>query len=165
MSEPLEALLRTVLIGTGATLVMDLWSLLLRAMGIPSLNLAYVGRWIGHLRHGKWTHDRIAAAAPVPGELWLGWLAHYAIGIGFAAMMLCIHGLQWARSPTLIPAVAVGAATVIAPWFILQPALGAGIASSRTPTPVLNSCKSLLSHTVFGAGLYLAAAVVAAFLK
>jgi hypothetical protein len=38
----------------------------------------------------------------------------------------------------------------------LQPALGAGIASSKTPTPVLNCVKSLITHTVYGFGLYLA---------
>jgi hypothetical protein len=55
--------------------------------------------------------------------------------------------------------------TVAAPLLILQPALGAGIASRKTPTPVFNSVKSLVSHTVFGIGLYLAALVSAALLR
>jgi hypothetical protein len=34
----------------------------------------------------------------------------------------------------------------------------------KTPKPVFNSIKSLVTHTVYGCGLYLAALVVAAFL-
>jgi hypothetical protein len=52
----------------------------------------------------------------------------------------------------------------VAPLFVLQPALGAGIASSRTPTPVFNSVKSLVTHTVFGLGLFLAARATASLL-
>jgi hypothetical protein len=43
----------------------------------------------------------------------------------------------------------------------LQPAMGAGIASSKTARPVFNSMKSLATHTVFGVGLYLSAVVTA----
>jgi hypothetical protein len=50
---------------------------------------------------------------------------------------------------------------VLAPLFILQPALGAGIASSKTPAPVFNTVKSLVTHMVFGLGLYLAASATA----
>jgi hypothetical protein len=53
--------------------------------------------------------------------------------------------------------------TVVAPLFILQPALGAGIASSKTPRPVFNSLKSLATHVVFGFGLFLAARATASF--
>ena len=55
----------------------------------------------------------------------------------------------------------IGLGTVVAPLFILQPALGAGIASSKTSAPVFNTMKSLATHTVFGIGLFLAARAVA----
>jgi Protein of unknown function (DUF2938) len=54
--------------------------------------------------------------------------------------------------------------TVVAPLFILQPAMGAGIASSKTPKSVFNCIKSLATHTVFGLGLYLAALATAALI-
>jgi hypothetical protein len=47
MSHTSEFILHVVFIGVGATIVMDLWALLLRQFGIPSLNFAFVGRWIG----------------------------------------------------------------------------------------------------------------------
>lgn len=150
---------RIVFIGIGATAVMDAWLLLLKRMHVPTLNFALVGRWIGHLARGVWKHDAIAKAAPVDGELALGWLTHYGIGILFAALMVAVGGAGWTSSPSLLPAVLVGMATVLAPLVVLQPAMGAGLASSRTPTPVKNCLRSLANHTVFGVGLYLAATV------
>jgi hypothetical protein len=35
---------RFVVIGVGATILMDLWALVLRQLGIPSLNFAFLGR-------------------------------------------------------------------------------------------------------------------------
>jgi hypothetical protein len=158
----IEFVARVLFLGVGATLVMDLWAFLLRRVGIPSLDFALLGRWIGHLRHGRWRHASIAKAAPVRGERLLGWAAHYTIGVSFAALLLATSGPGWARSPSFLPALLVGVATVVAPLFVLQPALGAGIASTRTPRPLYNSLKSLATHTVFGVGLYLAALAAAA---
>ena len=164
MSERLEFVLRTILIGIGATLVMDGWAFLLRQLGIPSLNFAVLGRWIGHLRQGQWMHASIARATPVRGELLIGWCAHYSIGIAFAALLLSTFGLKWARSPSLFPALLIGIVTVLAPLLILQPAMGAGIASSKTATPIFNSMKSLVTHTVYGVGLYLTALATASLI-
>jgi hypothetical protein len=161
MSTNLETVMRIVTIGAGATLAMDLWAFVLRRFGIASLDFALLGRWLGHLPDGKWVQPRIAQAAPVRGERVLGWGAHYAIGIAFAALLVAIRGLAWARSPSLAPALVVGVVTVVAPLFVLQPALGAGIASSKTPRPVFNAGKSVLTHTVFGFGLYGSAIVSA----
>jgi hypothetical protein len=159
MSASLEFTFLSVFIGAGATLVIDVWAALLRRLGVPSLDFALLGRWLGHLLHGRWAHESIARAAPVRSELLLGWLAHYAIGISFSGLLLATFGLGWARSPTLGPALLIGVATLPAPLFILQPALGAGIASSRTPRPVFNTLKSLTTHVVFGIGLFLAGLV------
>lgn len=157
----MEPIVRSVLIGVGATLVMDAWAALLRQLGIPSLNFAMLGRWVGHLPRGRFVHESIARAAPIEGELALGWACHYAIGISFAGLLLATFGMEWAHAPTALPALLVGVTTVAAPLLILQPALGLGIASRKTATPLRNSLKSLATHTVFGFGLYLAARVTA----
>jgi hypothetical protein len=161
MSETVGFALRAVVIGAGATIMMDLWAALLRQLGVPSLNLAFLGRWIGHLARGHWMHVSIAAATPIRGERWIGWCAHYSIGVAFSALLLWTYGVKWARSPSLLPALFIGIATVIAPLLILQPAMGAGIASWKTPRPFLSSVKSLATHTVFGLGMYLAALAAA----
>jgi hypothetical protein len=145
-------------------MVMDLWALLLRQFGVPSLNFAFLGRRIGHLPDGQWAQASIAKTAPIRGELSIGCSAHYSIGVTFASLLLAVYGLEWARRPTLLPALIIGIVTVVAPLFILQPALGAGIASSKTPRPVFNFIKSLTTHVVFGLGLYLAALAAASLI-
>lgn len=161
MDLSLDTAARVVLIGLGATAVMDGWLWLLQRLGVPTLNFSMIGRWVGHWRHGVFRHAAIAKAAPVRHELALGWLFHYATGVAFAALLVAVAGNGWVRSPTLAPAVTLGMATVAAPWLVLQPAMGAGIASRRTPAPGRNRARSLANHFVFGLGLYLAAVLVA----
>lgn len=151
----------TVLIGIGATAVMDAWLVLLQRLGVPTLNFAFVGRWVGHLLRGQFVHASIAKAAPVRGELAWGWVTHYAVGVVFATVLVGLQGTQWLRSPSLLPALAVGICTVAAPLLVMQPAMGSGFAASRTPTPIKNCLRSLANHTVFGLGLYLSARVIA----
>jgi DUF2938 family protein len=157
----LELAMRILAIGAGATIVMDAWLLLLKRAGLPGMNFALLGRWLAHLWLGTRLQGGPAKAAPIRGEVALGWAAHYLIGVAFAALLILAKGLEWAREPTFVPALLTGIATVIAPLFVLQPAMGAGIASAKTPTPVRNSLRSLVNHTVFGVGLYVAAAASA----
>jgi hypothetical protein len=98
------------------------------------------------------------------GQSWIGWCAHYSIGITFSALLLWTYGLEWARPPSVLPALFIGIATMIAPLLILQPAMGAGIASCNTPRPFFHSFKSLATHTVFGLAMYLAALAAASLL-
>jgi len=160
MASP-EDVLRILLTGIGATAIMDAWLLVMRRLGIPTLNFAFVGRWVGHAWRGRFTHASIAQARPIRGEVALGWIAHYATGLVFAALLAGIQGLAWLRAPTLMPAVATGVATVAVPLFLIQPGMGVGVASSRTPTPLKNCLRSVLTHAVFGLGLYLSAMAAA----
>ena len=155
--EALAVIPEIVLIGAGATVVMDAWLIVLKRMGVKTLDFALVGRWVGHLAHGRVAHAAIAKARPVAGERLMGWSTHYAVGVGFAALLVAVTGVDWLDSPTLAPALAVGVATVAAPLFVMQPAMGAGFAASKTPTPFRNCLRSLANHAVFGLGLYLAA--------
>jgi hypothetical protein len=161
MTTTTELLLRTALVGALATAILDAWTLLLRTFKVPTLDMALVGRWMLHGFRGTWTHERIASAASMRGEAAAGWIVHYATGVAFAALLVGVASTSWLLAPTPWPAVAVGAATVAAPWLVMQPAMGAGFASSRTPTPTRNRVRSLANHTVFGAGMYLAAACIA----
>lgn len=149
------------LTGVGATVLMDVWSVMRKLLlGIPPADYGMVGRWIGHMAHGKFRHDRIAAAEPIPGERILGWGSHYLIGIAFAAGLVWIVGFEWLRQPTLVPALAFGILTVAAPFLVMQPGMGAGIAASRTPKPNSARLQSLITHTVFGFGLWAAGLVI-----
>ena len=43
----------------------------------------------------------------------------------------------------------------------MQPAMGAGIAGSRTPNPAATRLRNLGTHMVYGIGLYVSALVLA----
>lgn len=149
------------LVGIGATAVMDAWLAILSRLGVPTTGFAMVGRWVGHMRRGRFVHVAIAKAPPIRNELALGWLTHYAVGIVFAALLLAVQGAAWLERPTFLPALAVGVATVAAPWLVMQPAMGSGVLASKTPAPLQNCLRNLANHAVFGAGLYLAAVALA----
>lgn len=149
------------LIGIGATALMDLWLWLLSRLGLPTTGFAMVGRWVGHFGHGTFVHAAISKAAPIRFERGLGWSTHYAVGIGYAALLVVVQGAAWLERPTLGPALLFGVLTVAAPWFVMQPAMGAGVLALKTPTPLKNGLRNLANHTVFGLGLYVAAVLVA----
>jgi hypothetical protein len=157
----LQDITNIALIGIGATAVMDIWLMFLKRIGVQTLNFAFIGRWIGHLLRGRFAHVSIGKTQPISGELMLGWLTHYAIGIAFAGLLVAIYGISWTRAPSLVPAVLVGMSTVVAPLFVMQPAMGSGFAASKTPTPLKNCIRSVVNHTIFGLGLYLSAALTA----
>ncbi|QEH97897.1 DUF2938 domain-containing protein [Gluconobacter thailandicus] len=149
--------LRVVFVGAGATAVMDLWALTQkRLLGIPSLDYAMVGRWIAGLKEGKVAHDTIGRSPPVVGEKAIGWAAHYLVGIVFAGLLVALAGKDWLSAPMPGIAILVGLMTVAAPFLILQPGMGAGVAASRTPKPAVARTRSVIAHLSFGIGLYLA---------
>ena len=94
-------------------------------------------------------------------ELLLGWLTHYAVGIAFAGLLVAAAGAGWMAAPSLLPALALGVGTVVFPLLVMQPAMGLGVAASRTPSPLKNCLRSVVNHAVFGLGLFLAASVIA----
>jgi hypothetical protein len=150
----MDSLSATLLVGVGATATMDLWAIARkRLLGVPAPNYGLVGRWLAYMPRGRFRHDAIAASPPVRGEALVGWLAHYLIGIAFAAILTGIWGQAWLDRPTIGPALAVGIGTVAAPFLVMQPGMGAGIAASRTPRPAAARAQSLVTHAVFGLGL------------
>jgi Protein of unknown function (DUF2938) len=155
-----------IAVGIGATLVMDLWNLFLkRAFSIPSLNYCLLGRWLRHMPGGTFRHASISAAPPKSFECTVGSIAHYTIGIVFALVLVVFTSGDWLVRPTLLPALLYGIGTVVFPFFLMQPSFGLGIAASRTPNPTQARLKSLMTHTVFGVGLYVCALGVSYVLR
>jgi hypothetical protein len=158
MSIETPCIVGAILVGVGAALVLDLWALFLRrAFSIPSLDYCLVGRWLRYMLDGIFRHASLAAAPPKRFECTVGWIAHYLIGAVFGLAFVTLASCSWLERPTLLPAVLFGIGTVVAPFFMMQPSFGLGIAASKTPHPAQARLKSLISHTVFGIGLYVCA--------
>jgi len=151
----LNGLIVTLVVGVVATALMDLGGVARKPLlGIAPPDYRLLGRWLGHMAHGRFRHEAIAKAVPVRGERLIGWTAHYATGVAFAAVLIGIAGLAWVARPTLAPALIVGVTSVAAPFLLMQPGMGMGIAGARTPRPAAVRLQSLVTHVVFGFELY-----------
>jgi hypothetical protein len=145
-----------IIIGLGATLTLDLWSLFLkRAFKIAPSNMCLVGRWLQYMQEGVFRHSNLVLAPPKKAECPVGWIAHYMIGLLFAITFIVFVGNRWLQHPTPAPAMIFGIVTVSAPFFIMQPSFGLGIAASKTSSPLQARFRSLKNHFMFGIGLYL----------
>lgn len=163
---PTDFVLAAIAVGLGATAILDLWAVFLtRVLGVPASSLCLLGRWICLMPRGTFSHPNISGAPAQRGECVVGWIAHYLIGAAFALFFVFFVSEAWLAQPTLLPAVLFGVVTVLFPYFTLQPALGLGIAASKAPNPMQARLKSLMSHAVFGMGLYLSAVCVSYVLR
>jgi len=155
-------LIKGALVGMAGTVLLDIWALFLAGiMSVPPTNWAMVGRWLGNMAHGKFHHASIGAAEPVKGELTIGWVAHYIIGIGYGLLLLALLGAAWLKEPTVLPPLILSWVLLIAPYFMMMPGMGMGFAGSKTPNPAITRIKSAVAHSVFGLGMYLAAETLA----
>lgn len=146
---------RGVAIGLGATILMDIWAVILwKVLGQGAPDWAMVGRWCWHLQSAKVFHHDIADAAPFAQEQALGWIFHYAVGILYGVILAVFMGPTWLAAPTFLPALLWGIVTVAGGWFLLQPGLGIGRAASKTANPTRSRAMNLMAHTVFALGLW-----------
>jgi hypothetical protein len=156
--EALMSAFEVLAVGIVATLATDAWQRLLQTFaGVPAANWALVGRWVAWISRGVFVHRPITATPKVNGEVAIGWAFHYAVGIFYAALYLAIMRFGFNSGPTLASALIYAILLLVAPWFILQPALGLGFIASHTPNPVATRTINVSMHAVFGLALYLSA--------
>ena len=148
--------LSPILIGIGATLTFDLWGLFLKhTFKVAPSNFCLVGRWILYMPEGIFKHSNIGTTPQKSGECTAGWITHYMTGVAFSIAFVVFAGKDWLQHPALIPAILFGVFTALAPFLIMQPAFGLGIAASKTPNPTQARLRSLINHITFGFGLYI----------
>ena len=105
----------------------DVWQRIFHRMtGIPPSNWAMVGRWLLRLLSGDGLFQNDLAAQPaMPGELRAGWILHYVVAVGYAAVFAMTVQLGWLQADA-VDGLVFGIASVAVPWFFFMPALGAG---------------------------------------
>ncbi|HEV2549453.1 MAG TPA: DUF2938 family protein [Stellaceae bacterium] len=160
LSPALGMTIATIAVGAIATAATDVWQFLLQAIGVPPANWGLIGRWVVGFSRGVFVHRTIAAAPKVRSEVAIGRVFHYVVGIAYAALYLAIMSLGFGSGPTLGSALVFAIALLIAPWFVMQPALGLGFMAARTPKPVAVRIINVSVHAVFGLGLYLGAVAI-----
>tara|TARA_B110000879_G_scaffold180406_1_gene237032 strand:- start:6189 stop:6740 length:552 start_codon:yes stop_codon:yes gene_type:complete len=153
----MQFITQAIVIGVAATLAIDMWAVILRtAFNLPTTNWGMVGRWFAYLPRGQFMHRPIGSSKPIKYEHLIGWLAHYAVGIGYAYCYLILVFYVLKDQPSLISAISYGVFTLIAPWLVLQPALGLGLFAKRAESPSTVRAINISIHLIFGAVLYFA---------
>ncbi len=152
----MSATFRAILIGGFATLVLDLWAILLnRLFGFALPNWGMVGRWFLSALRGRFAHENMAEVPGFAHETAWGWFFHYLVGIVFGWALLIIWP-AWAANPTFWPPMIVGWVTILCGWLILSPGMGGGIAHARRDNPTTPRLLNIIGHTVFGLALWMA---------
>jgi hypothetical protein len=148
-----------VIAGILTTVTMDVVAMIATRLGIaghgprrtgPDL----IGRWVGYLLRGKLRHADILETPPLPGELGLGFIAHYLIGIALTLLYIGILIVAHAK-PTALNSVLYGAATTVLPWFLMFPSQGMGWLGWNASGDAHLTRASLFNHIVFGLGIAL----------
>src|SRR5215216_5802639 len=138
----MRVLTKIILIGIGATLATDIWSLILKLFNVHSHGLLLVGNWITSRLECS-LQDQLAGQ-----ELMVGRIAHYCLGISFAFLLILIYGKRWLEKPTILTALVLGLITFLISLFIVQPVLGFGPAFSKMPTQFIIISKLFGFHLV-----------------
>lgn len=158
-----ELIIQALVTGAVATAIFDIWAQLLwRLWGIRPPVWARLGRLILQGRDAVRRHDGTAPAFS-RAEQALGSIVHYVTGVAFALALLWVAGAQWAREPSLPPALVAGVLTLAPAWFVMLPALGLGIAGQRLPHPARFRLVNAVSHLVLGVGFYVGALLSGVF--
>jgi hypothetical protein len=111
-----------------------------------------LGRWIGHMLRGRFAHEDITEAEPIPHEAGIGLAAHYAIGLVLGAGYALVLRVPQPRPSTVSRATAYGVATTVFPWFWMFPARGQGVMGLRD-RDLRVPAFALGTHAAYGLGL------------
>jgi uncharacterized membrane protein YagU involved in acid resistance len=154
----MSALLKKALVvGVGATLVMDVGAALFRALGVTAGTPPHLfAKWLSYIARGQLVHADIAASPDVPTALPAALAVHYAIGIVLSIGWLAVSR-RWllAGARRWAAALAYGLGTIVFAWFLMFPAMGFGPFGANGPEELLLWRTSTINHLLYGLGLAL----------
>jgi len=149
-----NTLVAAVVAGVVGTIAMDLLNLLFARPGmILKIDVAMIGRMAAGWARGRFRYGHPAEMAPIANERLLGFVAHYAIGIGLAIPFVFFAEHLAGSLVQPIWALPYGIATTVASWFLVYPSMGLGMCGWRSPEGAKAITSPLANHTFYGVGL------------
>ena len=109
---------------------------------------------------GQFIARGLESQAERKNELAVGWLVHYSVAIGYAAVYAWLMHAAILQAG-LVDGLIFGVTSVGVPWFFFLPCLGKGILARLTPNPPLVCALALMMHSLFGVSIGLGFAVFA----
>lgn len=143
-----------MLAGIGVTAFTDVIAVGRQGWAMTHGFYCLVGRWVGSLPQNGVFHSGIRRSTPAPFEAVLGWAAHILLGVIYWVCFMLSFGPSALYMPQLWQGVGFGIVTVLVPWLVFQPLFGWGVGMSKAPDPWKMRLKGIITHTVFGLGIW-----------
>ncbi len=157
----MDLIVAVVLVGVLGTIAMDLLNHLFARFGvIIKIDMGTIGRMSAGWARGRFRYRHPGELAPVSNEILLGYITHYAIGVGLAIPF--VFGWKLLVGGPLSPvwALVYGIATTVASVFIVYPSLGLGVFGLRSQDGIKAPLSSMANHLFFGVGMAVAVSIV-----
>ena len=148
------------LAGVLGTLAMDSLNHLFARFGIlTKIDMGMIGRMSAGWARGRFRYRNPNEVAEVANEFILGYLTHYAIGLGLAFTFVVGWHLLVGGPASPAWALGYGVLTTAASHFLVFPSLGLGVFGRLSPDGSKAALSSLANHLFFGVGMAVALAV------
>jgi uncharacterized membrane protein YeaQ/YmgE (transglycosylase-associated protein family) len=155
-----DFIVTAIVAGVLGTLAMDLLnSLFARAGVITKIDVGMIGRMSAGWAHGHFRYRHPGEMEPVVHEKFLGYVTHYAIGVGLSFIYVFGWALFVGGPPSPAWALAYGIATTVASLFLVYPSMGMGLCGIHSPEGIKSPISSLANHLFFGVGMAIAVVI------
>jgi hypothetical protein len=156
----MNLIVSAVAAGVLGTVVMDLLNHLFARTGmLLKIDMVMIGRMSAGWSRGRFSYRHPGEMEPVANEKLLGYVTHYAIGVGLAFIYLLGWALLVGGPASPVGALIYGIATTVASLFLVYPSMGLGVCGSRSPEGVRAVLSPLANHLFFGVGMAIAVAL------
>ncbi len=150
-----------IVAGVLGTLAMDLLNHLFARTGLLlRIDMRMIGRMSAGWVHGRFLYREPGEMKQVENESLLGYLTHYAIGLGLAVPFVFGWDLLVGEPASPVWVLAYGVFTTVASVFFVYPSMGLGIFGRKSPEGVKAPLSSLANHSFFGVGMAVAVALL-----
>lgn len=136
-----------VVVGVLGTLAMDtLNHVFARAGLLLRIDMRMIGRMSAGWVRGRFRYGDPGEMRPVAHEALLGYLTHYAIGLGLAIPFVFGWDLLVGGPASPFWTLVFGIATTAASVFFVYPCMGLGVFGRRSPDGIRAPLSSLANH-------------------
>jgi len=150
-----------VIAGVMGTVVMDILNYLFFRTGlILKIDISMIGRMSAGWARGRFRYRNPGEMEQVAKELLLGYITHYAIGVGLALIYIFGWALLIDGPVSPVWALVYGIATTMASHFFVLPSMGLGVFGRLSPDGLKSTLSSLANHIFFGVGMAVAVTLV-----
>lgn len=157
----MDLIVMGVIGGVSGTLVMDVLNQLLSRAGmLMKIDIEMIGRMAAGWLRGRFSYQHPDEIKTVTGEILLGYITHYAIGISLALVYVLGWYLLIGGNASPSWAIVYGLATTVGAYLLILPGIGLGVFGRLSPEGIRVPLSSLINHLFYGMGIAIGITIV-----